>query len=79
MQQVCDEAGLANLIRALVRRAGMSRLSPVTANFVARIARGPATPGGILSARETEILQLLDTGMSNKAIARQLDVHQIKR
>lgn len=74
VQQVRDETGLANLIRALVRRAGMSRLSPVTAEFVARIARGPATPGGILSARETEILRLLDAGMSNKAIARQLDV-----
>ncbi|PZQ48932.1 MAG: hypothetical protein DI556_12305 [Rhodovulum sulfidophilum] len=77
VRQVHDEGrGLAEAIRALVRRTGVSRLTPVTADFVARIARAPGMVAthGILSAREAEILGLLEEGLSNKAIARRLDL-----
>jgi LuxR family maltose regulon positive regulatory protein len=74
VQQVHDEMGLPDLIRALVRRTGIGRLSSVTAEFVTRIARRPPTDDSLLSQREAEILQLLDEGLSNKAIARRMGV-----
>lgn len=76
VQQAHDETGLPNLVRALVRRVGIGKLSPVAAELVTRIARGPATEGGLLSPRETEILRLLDEGLSNKMIARRLDLSE---
>lgn len=77
VQQARDEgAPLAEAIRAIVRRKGVSRLSPVTAEFIGRVARVPGTveAAGLLSPREAEILALLDEGLSNKAIARRLDI-----
>ena len=77
VQQAHDEGrALSEAIRALVRRKGVSRLSPVTAEFLGRISRGPGTveARGFLSPREAEILALLDEGLPNKAIARRLDV-----
>lgn len=79
VQQVHDEGrALAEAIRALTRRTGISRLSPVTADFVARIAHVPGMVAakGILSPREAEVLTLLEEGLSNKAIARRLDVSE---
>ena len=77
VQQARDEGRpLAEAIRAIVRSKGVSRLSPATAEFIGRIARvsGTVQAAGLLSPREGEILALLDEGLSNKAIARRLDV-----
>lgn len=77
IQQVHDEGpSLMDAIRAVVRRTGVSRLTPTTSQFVSRIAsrRAPGATNGILSPREIQILALLDEGMSNKAMARRLDV-----
>lgn len=77
VQQARDEGRpLAEAIRAIVRRTGVSRLSPATAEFIGRISRvsGTVQAAGLLSPREAEILALLDEGLSNKAIARRLDV-----
>lgn len=76
VQPARDEGqAVADAIRALVRRTGVSRLSPATADFIARIARGGEERGGdLLSPREMEVLRLLDAGLSNKAIARRMEV-----
>lgn len=78
VQQFRDEGPqLATAMRNLVRRTGVSRLTRVTSDYLSRVS-GPQTSEisreGILSLREAEILSLLAEGLSNKAIARRLDV-----
>ncbi len=75
VQQFHDEGiGLAHSVRDLTRKAGLSRISRQTADYLARTAGSVRNRRdiGILSDREAEILALLDEGLTNKAIARRL-------
>lgn len=75
VQQFHDEGPeLARSLRDLTRKAGLSRISRQTADYLARTAGSVRSrrDHGILSEREAEILILLDEGLTNKAIARRL-------
>lgn len=78
VQQYRDEGPeFAEVMRKLVRRSGLSRLKPVTVKYVAAVTANKtrrSRGGALLSRRETEILTLLADGLSNKAIARKLDI-----
>lgn len=77
IQQFHDEGpALLQAVRALVRRAGLSRISRVTADYMTHVAGSTRNSHAhdILSHRETEILALLNEGLTNKAIARRLDL-----
>ncbi|TPW33460.1 hypothetical protein FJU08_02565 [Martelella alba] len=78
VQQYRDEGRpLAETIRKMVRRVGLSRMGHRTAQYLAAVVipevrRVPR--GGLLSHREVEVLSLLAEGLPNKAIARRLNV-----
>ncbi|MFV0335398.1 MAG: LuxR C-terminal-related transcriptional regulator [Tropicimonas sp.] len=79
VQQYRDQGPeFADTIRKLVRRAGLSRLGPVSAQYLAAAAATPrrTRKGGLLSRREAEVLALLAEGLPNKAIARRLEVSE---
>jgi DNA-binding NarL/FixJ family response regulator len=66
-----ERADIVPAIRAAA--AGAVIFGSGIAGRIARLIEPASTPGG-LTAREREILDLLGAGMSNKAIARQLDL-----
>lgn len=78
IQQYRDEGSeFADVIRKLVRRVGLRRMGHTTAQYLAAVVVPQArrtTSGNLLSRREREVLTLLAEGMSNKAIARRLNV-----
>ena len=77
VQQFHDEGPeLALIVRDLTRKAGLSRISRQTADYLARTAGSVRSrrDKGILSNREAEILALLNEGLTNKAIGRRLDL-----
>ncbi|HWJ72341.1 MAG TPA: LuxR C-terminal-related transcriptional regulator [Kaistia sp.] len=86
LQVFLDEGlPLSQAVRGIVRRFGLSTFSPKTSEFVSRIAGawqqgGPARPksdrGGLLSAREREVLDLLAGNATNKEIARDLGLSE---
>jgi NarL family two-component system response regulator LiaR len=61
---------LGTAIRAA--RDGKPTLAPEATLALIQRATRPAPPGGDLSAREREVLQLMKQGLSNRAIAEQL-------
>jgi LuxR family maltose regulon positive regulatory protein len=79
---LCAGSSLAGVIRALIRRFGLTVFSPVAVRFLARVtgasfrlAAGADSAGGhLLSPRERDVLELLIGGSSNKEMARVLDV-----
>lgn len=77
LQQFHDEGpDLAQSVRALTRKAGLSCISRQTTDYLARTASSVRSrrDHDILSNRETEILSLLDEGLTNKAIGRRLEL-----
>jgi len=80
VQQYHDEGPLLSAaIRALVRRTGLRRLSRTTSDYLGRVAGaagriGKGRRGNILSLREAEVLSLLAEDLTNKAIARRLNL-----
>lgn len=80
VQQYRDEGpDFAEVIRRLIRRSGLSRLSLTAAQYLSAAAtvRGRrARSDNLLSTREEEVLALLAEGLSNKAIARRLDLSE---
>lgn len=77
VQQFHDEGPeLAHIVRDLTRKAGLSRISRQTTDYLARTAGSVRSRRdiGILSDREAEILALLDEGLTNKAIGRRLNL-----
>lgn len=77
VQQFHDEGPpLLQAVRTLARRTGLSRISQVTADYMASVAGSSRSreSQNILSRRENEILILLNEGLTNKAIARRLDL-----
>ncbi|WP_103222107.1 LuxR C-terminal-related transcriptional regulator [Roseibium marinum] len=78
IQHYRDEGrDFAEVIRKLVRRVGLRRMGHTTSQYLAsvvvpQVRRTPS--GSLLSRREREVLTLLAEGMSNKSIARRLDV-----
>lgn len=79
-------ANYSRVVRAITRRFGLSLFSADTAAFIVRInglgARRRATPaaepeGKILSLREIEVLSCIEKDLSNKEIARKLDVSEV--
>lgn len=76
-QQFLDEGReLAQHVRTLIRKVGLRRMSRETADYLSRTATSMHNmrDRAILSPREGEILLLLDEGLTNKAIARRLDL-----
>lgn len=66
---------LARAVRAA--HAGEALLDPaVAARLVAAIAQAPADGGGALTARELEVLAHIGGGLSNKRIARELEISE---
>ncbi|AJE47046.1 LuxR C-terminal-related transcriptional regulator [Celeribacter indicus] len=80
VQQYRDEGSdFAEVIRKLIRRSGLSRLSPTAAQYLSAAAAvhgRRARNHSLLSRREEEVLGLLAEGLSNKAIARRLDISE---
>ncbi len=86
LQVFLDEGQpLAQAVRGIVRRFGLSTFSPKTADFVSRIAgarqqngqvSASGTRGELLSARERAVLELLATDATNKGIARDLGLSE---
>ncbi len=86
LQVFLDEGQpLAQAVRGIVRRFGLSTFSPKTSEFVSRIVGalqhgGPSKPttgrGEILSGRENEVLELLARDATNKEIARDLGLSE---
>lgn len=76
-QQFLDEGReLARHVRTLVRKVGLRRMSREMADYLSRTATSTENmrDRALLSPREGEILLLLDEGLTNKAIARRLDL-----
>lgn len=75
---VTREASIDQLIDALhaVTRGEMQCSPKMTAALVRRLSSlaRPAGPANALTAREREIIELIDVGLSNKMIARQLRI-----
>lgn len=69
-----DPQTLAAALGAVAQ--GLAVLEPRFVELVRPEARPPAGPDEALSARELEVLQLLASGLSNKAIARRLDLSE---
>jgi LuxR family maltose regulon positive regulatory protein len=78
IQQYRDEGGdLADVMRKLVRRVGLRRMGQTTSQYLASVVVPQVrrtSSGNLLSRREREVLTLLAEGMSNKGIARRLNV-----
>lgn len=78
-QQFHDEGpALAQAVRSLVRRTGVSRLDRASMDYLARvIALAPrGRDDAILSPREADVLRFLDKGLTNKAIAREIGLSE---
>ena len=71
-------ANRAEMVRAIREavQGGAPLDSLVTPRLLDRLRNTPQNPGPLLSARETQVLELAAVGLSNKKIAHQLGVTQ---